>query len=117
MKENSGKREKQLERETTCMCVMTQDDVILTVFSSGPVESDRSYRPPSPPKRARLSDRRERVPVKPSKKQSVEIPELSPSGLILMRVFFHEIISAGDDRSFMEVMCGFFPTCMFVCEQ
>ncbi|CAM9588117.1 unnamed protein product [Sphacelaria rigidula] len=35
--------------------------------------------------------------------KSVEIPELSPSGLILMRVFFHEIISAGDDRSFMEV--------------
>ena len=29
--------------------------------------------------------------------------ELSPSGLLLMRVFFHEIIAAGDDASFMEV--------------
>lgn len=35
--------------------------------------------------------------------QTVEVQDLSPSGLLLMRVFFHEIIAAGDDASFMEV--------------
>lgn len=36
-------------------------------------------------------------------RQTVEVEDLSPSGLLLMRVFFHEIIAAGDDASFMEV--------------
>lgn len=36
-------------------------------------------------------------------RQTVEITELSPNGLLLMRVFFHEIIATGDDASFMEV--------------
>eukprot|EP00752_Nemacystus_decipiens_P010268 g9151.t1 len=35
--------------------------------------------------------------------KTVEVEDLSPSGLLLMRVFFHEIIAAGDDASFMEV--------------
>lgn len=35
--------------------------------------------------------------------QTVEVEDLSPSGLLLVRVFFHEIIAAGDDASFMEV--------------
>lgn len=44
---------------------------------------------------------RQRTSVK-----SVEFPELSPSGLLLVRVFFYEIISSGDDASFMEVCCA-----------
>lgn len=39
--------------------------------------------------------------------QTVEVEDLSPSGLLLMRVFFHEIIAAGDDASFMEVRFWF----------
>lgn len=39
----------------------------------------------------------------PLKSQTVDVQELSPSGLLLMRVFFHEIIAAGDDAAFMEV--------------
>ncbi|CAM9186893.1 unnamed protein product, partial [Hapterophycus canaliculatus] len=35
--------------------------------------------------------------------KTVEVPDLSPSGLLLMRVFFHEIIAAGDDAAFMEL--------------
>lgn len=35
--------------------------------------------------------------------QTVEVQDLSPSGLLLMRVFFHEIIATDDDASFMEV--------------
>ncbi|CAN0452634.1 unnamed protein product [Ectocarpus sp. 12 AP-2014] len=35
--------------------------------------------------------------------KTVDVQELSPSGLLLMRVFFHEIIAAGDDAAFMEV--------------
>lgn len=38
----------------------------------------------------------------------MEIPELNPSGLLLMRVFFQEIIAAGDDASFMEVCVSIF---------
>ncbi|CBN78669.1 conserved unknown protein [Ectocarpus siliculosus] len=34
--------------------------------------------------------------------KTVDVQELSPSGLLLMRVFFHEIIAAGDDAAFME---------------
>lgn len=42
-----------------------------------------------------------------ARQQTVEVEDLSPSGLLLMRVFFHEIIAAGDDASFMEVRSGF----------
>ncbi|CAM9799736.1 unnamed protein product [Choristocarpus tenellus] len=35
--------------------------------------------------------------------KAVEIPELSPSGLLLLRVFFHDIIAHGDDASFLEL--------------
>lgn len=45
--------------------------------------------------------------------QTVEVEDLSPSGLLLMRVFFHEIIAAGDDASFMEVY-AFFCVCVLL---
>ena len=39
--------------------------------------------------------------------QTVEVPELTSSGLLLVRIFFQEIIAAGDDAAFMEVRFRF----------